>query len=52
MIANMGKDTELTTNLEGFDVYLVDETHKLEKVEADAGKLTIGENQVMLLKSR
>lgn len=52
LVANMGKDTVLTTNLEDFDVYLVDESHSLEKVEADAAKLTIGENQVLLLRSR
>jgi hypothetical protein len=51
LIANIGKDTDLTTQLEGFTVYLVDETHSLEAIDADPTAFTIGENQTLLLKN-
>ena len=51
LIANIGKDADLTTDLEGFTVYLVDETHSLEAIDADPTAFTIGENQTMLLKN-
>ena len=50
IIPACGADTVLHTGLEGFDVYLVDETHALEKAELDSAALAIGENQVVLLK--
>ncbi|MBP3704925.1 MAG: hypothetical protein J6I98_05245, partial [Clostridia bacterium] len=50
LIANTGAETVLHTGLDGFDVYLVDETHALEKAELDSAALAIGENQVVLLK--
>ena len=51
LIANIGKDAALTTDLEGFTVYLVDETHSLEAIDADPTAFTIGENQTLLLKN-
>ncbi len=51
LVANIGKDMILSTNLKDFDVYLIDEDHSIEKIEADSSKLTLKENQVMLLKN-
>ncbi len=50
VIANMDKVQTIKTNLSGYDVYLVDETHNLEKVEFDSSCFTIEENQVVYLK--
>lgn len=51
LIANIGADTVINTNLAGFDVYLIDETHLMEKVSLDPENIEIKENQVVLLKS-
>ena len=51
LMANIGADAQITTQLEGFSVYLVDETHSLEQIEADPKAFTIRENQTLLLKN-
>ena len=50
LIANMGKTKTVSTNLEDFDVYLIDEIHSIEKTDADSRIFEIKENQVILLK--
>lgn len=50
LLSNIGEDQTITTNLEGFEVYLVDESHALEQVDLDSAKFTLKENQVVLLK--
>lgn len=50
LISNLGDDTQISTNLDGFDVYLVDEEHMLEKIEMDSLNIVIKKYQVMLLK--
>ena len=50
LIANIGADTLLTTDLQGYTVYLVDETHPMEAVEWDSASFTLRENQTVLLK--
>ena len=52
LIANIDKAQSITTNLNGFEVYLVDETHNLQKVELDPTCFTIEENQVVYLKTK
>ena len=51
LMANIGADAQITTQLEGFSIYLVDETHSLEQIEADPKAFTIRENQTLLLKN-
>lgn len=50
VIANMDKSQTIRTNLSGYEVYLVDEAHNLEKVDVDSSRFTIEENQVIYLK--
>ncbi|MBQ8605836.1 MAG: hypothetical protein IJ408_03790 [Clostridia bacterium] len=50
LIANIGKTVTIETGLDGFEVYLIDENHHIEKVEADSKTLRICENQVLFLK--
>lgn len=50
LIANIGKDITLDTNLEDFDVYLIDEDHDIKKINANSTAFTIKENQVIHLK--
>ena len=52
LIANMTEDKIIETNLDGFDVYLVDENHNLEKIDVDSKKFELLENQVVLLKKQ
>ena len=50
LIANMTEDKIIETGLDGFEVFLVDETHNLEKIDVDSNKFEILENQVVLIK--
>ena len=50
MITNLGEDVTLTTNLEGFEVYLVDEEHKLEQMDWNSAEFELKSNQIVLLK--
>jgi hypothetical protein len=50
LISNLGDDTQISTNLDGFDVYLVDEEHMLEKIEMNSLNIEIKKYQVMLIK--
>ncbi|MBQ8895089.1 MAG: hypothetical protein IJ043_11865 [Clostridia bacterium] len=49
LLANIGEERVVETNLQGFEVYLVDETHHLEKAELDSEKLLLQENQIAYL---
>ncbi len=49
MISNIGEEQTLTTNLEGFEVYLVDESHNLERVDWDSSEFTLKPYQVVYL---
>ena len=50
MVVNVGEPQTIVTNLEGFQAYLVDETHHLEPVELDCTCFTIGENEILYFK--
>lgn len=50
LISNLGDDTQISTNLDGFDVYLVDEEHMLENIEMNSLNIEIKKYQVMLIK--
>ncbi len=49
LLSNIGADRVIETDLAGFAVYLVDETHSLEQVDLDPARLEMKENQVILL---
>lgn len=52
MIVNAtGADADIETNLEdGFDIYVVDEEHLLEKIDLNVKKFTLKENQVAYIR--
>lgn len=53
MIANVsGEEKEIVTELAGFDVYLIDKAHALEKVALNAGRFVLENEQVALLSAR
>ncbi len=50
MISNIGEDVTLTTGLSGFDVYLADGEHPLEKLDLNSRQFKLRANQIALLK--
>ena len=50
LLANIGADADVISSLDGFDVYLIDETHSIQKIDVDSHAFTVKENQVMLIK--
>ena len=50
MIANVYEAQTIKTNLEGFEVYLIDEGSRLEKVEWNSEEFTLQKDQVVYLK--
>lgn len=52
MIANPTKESiEIETNLEGFDVYVIDTDKYLVKEDISSDKFTIGPNQILYIKN-
>ena len=50
LIANIGEDTEITTNLDaGMRVYLIDDEHMMEEIECEASQFTLRQNQVIYM---
>lgn len=50
LVSNIGEDIKISTNLNGFDVYLIDEQHFIEKTDLNSLEFTIPKNRVMLIK--
>ena len=50
MISNIGELRTISTNLEGFEVYVVDETHHLERVDWNCAEFVMQPYQVVYLR--
>ncbi|MBQ6824630.1 MAG: hypothetical protein IJP27_08240, partial [Clostridia bacterium] len=49
LLTNIGADQRVETNLQGFEVYLIDETHRMERVDWDPSSFELKENQTVYL---